>query len=98
MDEAFTALRALLLPCAAERLVQHDTPDNYYLEQAGGNGKPELFAAVQRKKSYIAFHLFPLYTRPALLERVPRAAGCKARAVSILSASNRSTSPRLSSW
>ena len=34
------------------------------------NKKPLFFGAVQTKKSYVAFHLMPLYLQPALLASV----------------------------
>ncbi len=68
---AFTALSKILAPYRAKSHVKTDTPDNLYLETPGPGGKPEFFAGVQVKKSYVSFHLFPLYTHPALLQEVP---------------------------
>jgi len=71
--DTFAALRKILTPYRAKTHVKTDTPTNLYLEASGTSGKPQLFAAVQVKKSYVSFHLFPLYTNPALLEDVPDA-------------------------
>jgi hypothetical protein len=66
-DEIFTGLRALLAVHAAKFVVKRNEPDNYYLETVTKDGKPEMFAAVQIKKSYVSFHLFPVYIDPGLL-------------------------------
>jgi len=63
----FAKLKGLLGPYVAELSVKTDTDDHLYLEESRSTGKPRLFAAVQVKKSYTAFHLFPLYTHPELL-------------------------------
>jgi hypothetical protein len=34
------------------------------------NGKPLFFGAVQLKKSYVSFHLMPVYLKPDLLDSV----------------------------
>jgi len=66
----FDTLAALLRPYGGELSVKADTPTNYYLEESRSTGKPQLFAAVQAKKSYVSFHLFPIYAQPELLEGV----------------------------
>lgn len=66
----FEALAALLRPYAAELSVKSDTSTSFYLEESRTTGKPQLFAAVQAKRSYVSFHLFPVYARPELLEGV----------------------------
>lgn len=69
--DTFASLSKILAPYRAKTNVQTDTATDLYLEASGNSGKPQLFAAVQVKKSYVAFHLFPLYSNPALLEDVP---------------------------
>lgn len=32
--------------------------------------KPQMFAAVQAKASYVSLHLFPVYTKPDLLSEI----------------------------
>jgi len=39
----------------------------FYPEESRSSHKPQMFGAVQIKKNYISFHLFPLYTDPTLL-------------------------------
>ncbi len=64
----FSMLRALLRPHADGMTVKADTADNYYLEESWSGTKPQMFGAVQQKKSYTALHLFPVYTHPELLD------------------------------
>lgn len=70
-DAVFAALRALLAPYAAEMRVKTDAADNYYVEESWSGPKPQMFGAVQVKKSYVAFHLFPVYVHPELLDAIP---------------------------
>ena len=69
-EAAFGALRQILTPYAAHMTVDRDEPDDYYLT-AGVHprtGKPTFFGAAQIKKSYVSFHLMPVYIYPDLLE------------------------------
>jgi len=66
----FEALARLLRPYQAELSVKSDTDTNLYLEESRTTGKPQMFAAVQAKRSYVSFHLFPVYTQPKLLEGI----------------------------
>jgi len=49
-----------------------DTPDNVYLDTMYimDNKKPLFFGAAQIKKSYVSFHLMPIYVYPDLLNSV----------------------------
>lgn len=49
-----------------------DSQDNYYLERpaAAPKGRPEFFGAAQIKKSYVSYHLMPVYTSPELLDGI----------------------------
>ena len=69
--QVFEALKALLQPFANELAVKDDTQTNYYLETTGRSykGKPMFFGAVMRK-SYVSYHLMPLYWKPELLEKI----------------------------
>ena len=69
-DTTFAKLREILRPYAKRMVVVHDTPENYYLDtkHTGPNGKPLMFAAVRKGKSYVSFHLFPVYMFPDLLK------------------------------
>lgn len=69
--KTFAELSKILAPYRAKAHIKTDSPTDLYLETPGPSGKPQMFAAVQVKKSYVAFHLFPLYTHPALLADVP---------------------------
>ncbi|HYF79500.1 MAG TPA: hypothetical protein VD973_20535 [Symbiobacteriaceae bacterium] len=68
----FQALRALLAPHAPRLLVKTDTAENYYLDTAiiQKNKLPLFFGAVQIKKNYVSFHLFPVYVFPELLASI----------------------------
>lgn len=68
--DLFHALVALLKPDAAKMHVKAATDTNYYLEETTSSNKPQMFGAVQVKKSYSSFHLFPVYTHPHLLENI----------------------------
>ena len=66
----FARLVDLLRPCAPGLLLKTDTETNHYLEETRSTGKPQLFAAVQMKSSYVSFHLFPVYCKPELLDQI----------------------------
>lgn len=65
----FNKLKAILKPYETKLAVLHDKEDNYYLNTpiTAQNKKAEFFGAVQIKKSYVAFHLMPIYYYPDLL-------------------------------
>ena len=63
----FAQLKELLRPYLTGLSVKTDDETQLYLEESRSTGKPQLFAAVQVKKSYVAFHLYPLYMHPELL-------------------------------
>ena len=68
-DACFAALRSILLPYAEELAVVKDGPAELSLDtrHAMPNGKPLCFAAVRRSKSYVSFHLMPVYVFPDIL-------------------------------
>jgi len=68
--DVFLALKSLLEPYASRLSVRHDTDEHYYLEGPGANGDVAMFGAVQVKKSYTAFPLFPIYFHPDLIEDI----------------------------
>ena len=72
-DATFAKLREILRPYARKMVVVHDTPDNYYLDTklTGPNGKPLMFGAVRKGKSYVSFYLFSVYMFPDLLKDLP---------------------------
>jgi hypothetical protein len=68
----FEALKKILLKYENKLQIVHNKPDNYYLHTASTttNAKGEFFGAVQVKKSYVAFHLMPVYYHPDLLNGI----------------------------
>ncbi len=68
----FARLKSILEPYSPQMVVQHDTPENYYLDTPlmGPNKKPLFFGAVQIKKNYVSYHLFPVYMYPDLLDEL----------------------------
>jgi hypothetical protein len=64
----FAGLRRLLAPYARRMAVKHDTPVAYYLESTAANryGEHVFFGAVRTGKSYVSFHLMPIYVFPDL--------------------------------
>lgn len=71
-NNTFNKLKTLLKKYEAELSLVHDKEDNYYLNTpiSDTNKKAEFFGAVQIKKSYVAFHLMPVYYNPELLDGI----------------------------
>jgi hypothetical protein len=67
-EAVFTNLRAMMLAAAPECTVAKDAPGDFVLHttRLDKNGKPEWFGAVAIKKSYVSYHIFPLYTDPSI--------------------------------
>ncbi len=65
----FQQLKTVLKPYEKKLVVLRDTDENYYLNTPlmPGQKKAEFFGAVQVKKTYVAFHLMPVYYFPELL-------------------------------
>jgi hypothetical protein len=72
MDSAFASLSEILRKHAAGMSIRTDDPGHLYIEVAAATpkGKPRFFGAVQLKKSYVSYHLMPVYETPALLAGV----------------------------
>jgi hypothetical protein len=68
----FQELRAILAPYADRFTVTRDGPDAYSLNVAHSPKfrKPLLFGSAVINRSYVSFHLFPVYACPALLAAV----------------------------
>lgn len=68
---AFQGLRKILKPYDAKLRVLKDGPGGYLSESKSirYQGKPMMFAAIT-SKSYVAFHLFPVYMFPDLLKGI----------------------------
>jgi hypothetical protein len=71
-NSIFTQLKSYLAQYEKSLSVLHDKSDNYYLNTPTTmtNKKPEFFGAVQVKKSYVAYHLMPIYYYPELLDTI----------------------------
>lgn len=72
LDGVFSELRAILAPYAAKLDPKKDDASELYLDTryVQKNKKPLFFGAVQRKKSFVSFHLMPVYTNPELLVKL----------------------------
>lgn len=72
LERVFTELAAILRPYATKLSVEEDTPTELYVDtrHIQKNKKPLFFGAVQQKKNRVAFHLMPVYLKPALLDGI----------------------------
>ena len=70
LNPVFAALRALMAPYAAGLDAKKDDLSELYLDtrHLQKNKKPLFFGAVQVKKSFVSYHLMPVYLQPGLLE------------------------------
>jgi hypothetical protein len=70
LNPVFTALRSIMAPYAAKLDPKKDDASELYVDTKfiQKNKKPLFFGAVQIKKSYVSFHLMPVYARPELLD------------------------------
>ncbi|MEW6511125.1 MAG: hypothetical protein AB1428_09230 [Bacteroidota bacterium] len=69
-NEVFVKLRDILRPYAGRMVVVADTKALYYLNTHyiwPKNKKPAFFGAARIGKSYVSFHLMPVYAYPELL-------------------------------
>jgi hypothetical protein len=68
----FTALKKLLTPVPRELRVLSDNPTKYELVTKANSwrGGPMWFAGINVKKSYVSFHLLPLYVCPEVAKSV----------------------------
>lgn len=66
----FDQLKPILQQYEAGMTVIVDAPGDYVLDSkvTGPNGRPLFFGAVKAKKSYVSFHLMPVYMFPDLLD------------------------------
>lgn len=65
----YAALHEILSPYAAMLDIKNDDESELYVDtkHIQKNKKPLFFGAVQIKKSYVSFHLMPVYLKPELL-------------------------------
>ncbi len=67
--ETFRILRGLLEKHRDRMIVVADSPTDYSIaspDMVDRSGRPLFVAAVQIKKSYVSFHLMPVYVDPTL--------------------------------
>ena len=72
--EIFAELRAIMLEAAPGMTVAEDSPGNLTLRThwiEARTGQPAWFGWIAIKKSYVAYHIMPLYTLAALEAAVP---------------------------
>lgn len=70
LNPVFTELRAIMAPYLDQLDAKKDDATELYLDtrHVQKNKKPLFFGAVQVKKSFVSFHLMPVYLKPELLE------------------------------
>ena len=68
----FASLSKMLRNHADGFSIKTDEPGNFYIELpvATPKSKPKFFGAVQTKKSYVSYHLMPVYEDPTLLNGI----------------------------
>jgi hypothetical protein len=68
----YTELRKLMAPHTKALNTTRDDDTELYLDtrHIQKNKKPLFFGAVQTKKSFVSFHLMPVYLKPELLAAV----------------------------
>lgn len=71
-DSTFSSLSKVLRKHASGMSIKTDEPGNFYVEipAATPKAKPRFFGAVQTKKSYVSYHLMPVYEDPTLLDGI----------------------------
>lgn len=70
LNAVFAELRSIMAPYAAKLDPKKDDAYQLYVDTKyiQKNKKPLFFGAVQVKKSFVSFHLMPVYAKPELLE------------------------------
>jgi hypothetical protein len=69
LPAVFAALTKIMQPYASKLDVKKDDASELYVDTTHiqKNKKPLFFGAVQIKKSYVSYHLMPVYVKPELL-------------------------------
>ena len=69
LDAVFTELKSVMKPYAEKLDAKKDDAIELYVDtkHIQKNRKPLFFGAVQLKKSFVSFHLMPVYVKPELL-------------------------------
>lgn len=67
----FEKLRKVLTSLDKGLVIKKDEPDYFYLNTNKKiKNKDMFFGAVQIRRSYVAYHLYPVYTNPELLDEI----------------------------
>ena len=71
-EEVFQILKKSISKHQKKLDVQTDNPTSFYLNcpKPDSNGKTVFFGAVQSRKSYVSYHLMPVYMYPDLLDGI----------------------------
>lgn len=70
-EDVHSRLREIMLAGARDQVVSVDTPGDLVVRTAAidpKTGQPGWFGTVTTKKSYVAYHLMPLYLDPGLAD------------------------------
>ena len=72
LDAVFIELKSIMAPYARTLDAKKDDASELYVDtrHVQKNKKPLFFGAVQVKKSFVSFHLMPVYLKPELLAGV----------------------------
>lgn len=75
LELVFGELRSIMAPYARQLDAKKDDPSELYLDtrHIQKNRKPLFFGAVQIKKTFVSFHLMPVYLNPELLDGISAA-------------------------
>lgn len=76
-EKVHAALRAVMLAAAGDLAVTRDAPGDLIVRTRtiDAKGEPGWFGTVTTKKSYVAYHLIPLYDAPALADGLSETLG-----------------------
>lgn len=79
LNLVFAELRKLMIPYAARLVATRDDEKELYVDtrHIQKNKKPLFFGAVQIKRTYVSYHLMPIYMKPEIL--APASPELKAR-------------------
>ena len=71
-EDVFAQLKGILSDYAGELSCVKDEPGEFYLDTKHimKNKKPLFFGAVKINKTYVSYHLMPVYVFPELLETI----------------------------
>jgi hypothetical protein len=72
LDVVFKELKSIMAPYAKRLDAKKDDGSELYVDtkHIQKNKKPLFFGAVQVKKTFVSFHLMPVYVKPELLDGI----------------------------